>query len=89
MSVNTMPWTCIKGVGVETLYTEMAFAIAMRCVKCIASPTGQPSYLHNILHIFVNRHITMLIDASIDIIYITLNRKSVMFGGKHTYRILQ
>ena len=43
-----MPWTCIKEVEVETLYTELAFAIAMCCVKCIASPTDQPSYLHNI-----------------------------------------
>jgi len=43
-----MPWTCIKEVELETLYTELAFTIAMRCVKCIAFSTGQPSYLHNI-----------------------------------------
>lgn len=48
MSLNTMPWTCIKEVEVETLYTELACAVAVRCVKCIASPTSQLSYLHNI-----------------------------------------
>jgi len=43
-----MSWTCIKEVEVETLYTELAFAVAVHCVKCIASAIGQPSYLHNI-----------------------------------------